>query len=202
MFTSHKSDAPPRSRQSSVDSPVTGPSSPTSPPEPWPSQCFDDYPYGAMQSPEQRPRAYCSKRSSVFNLRSRSNTATSTVSSLSPLGMGHDESRPGSPFFLRQYGHQETEPSASRKSLFRGKKGKRLSESVSSSIILTEYQDMDMGDKRTSVLRKGKRRNNQPDAPRKCSTSTRHTVFLIDLHSLWSQTPHLESFWIPTPYAY
>jgi hypothetical protein len=169
MFTSHKSDAPPRSRQSSVDLPV-GPASPASPSEPWTSQCPEDPTNGPMQSPVQRHRAYSGKRSSVFNLRARSNTATSTSSSFIPLSTPEmaqaEASRPGSPFVLLHGGqHGLVEQPSYRKSLFRGKKGKRLSESVSSSMIVTEYQDMDLGDKRTSVLRKTKKRNNQSEVP-------------------------------------
>jgi len=184
MFTSHKSDAPPQSRQSFVDSPVTGPSSLPTPPVAWNPQCFDDYPYGATQSSEQKHRVYPNKRSSVFNLRARSNTTASTVStassfmSLNPSDMAYAEtSRPGSPLTYRHHRHQgQTEQSGSRKSLFRGRKGKRLSDSVSSSSVMTEYQEMDLGDKRTSVLRKGKRRNNQPEAPCKCFNCTQQLL--------------------------
>jgi hypothetical protein len=100
----------------------------------------------------------------VFNLRSRSNTAasmSSSVLSLSPSGTSYNESRPGTPLAL----HDEL--SGSRKSLFRGKKGKRLSESVSSSMMLAEFHEKDAGDKRISVLRKVKRWNHQDDDLRK-----------------------------------
>jgi hypothetical protein len=164
MFTSHKTDAAPPSRQSSVDMSVTGYPSSASTSEPWTSQCFDEPPYGAMQSPERRHRAYSSKRSSVFNLRSRSNTATSmssTILSLSPPGISSNEtSRPETPAY--------DEIPGPRKSLFRGKRGKRLSESVSSSSIVVEYQEKDASDKRMSVLRKVTRRNQQDDVQCKC----------------------------------
>jgi hypothetical protein len=173
MFTSHKSDAAPRSGQFSADFPATSSSFGASTSESWDNRCFDESLHGAMQPSEQRHRSYSSKRSSVFNLRSRSNTATSTTStilSLSPPGMSHSEtSRPSTPLTLHQHGHQgHTEQLGSRKSLFRGKKGKRLSESVSSSIVVTEYQEKDTGDKRMSVLRKARRWNNQSEEPCKC----------------------------------
>jgi hypothetical protein len=164
MFASHKTDAAPPSRQSSVDCSATGSLSSASTSEPWTSQCTNEVPHGAMQSPERRPRAHSSKRSSVFNLRSRSNTAasmSSSVLSLSPSGTSYNESRPGTPLAL----HDEL--SGSRKSLFRGKKGKRLSESVSSSMMLAEFHEKDAGDKRISVLRKVKRWNHQDDDLRK-----------------------------------
>ncbi|KAF2824047.1 hypothetical protein CC86DRAFT_297603 [Ophiobolus disseminans] len=173
MLTSNKSDAPPRSRQSSTDSPSTDPPSPASTSGTWNPQCVDNYPDGSMHSPEQRHRTYFGKRSSVFRSRVRSNTAASAMSttpsvmSLNALNMAHaDTSRPGSPLPFRSNGYQgQAELSGSRKSLFRGRKGKRLSDSVSSGIVMKEYQEMDMGDKRTSVLRKGKKRDNQHEAP-------------------------------------
>jgi hypothetical protein len=164
MFTSHKSDAAPLSRQSSVDLSATGSLSSASTSEPWTSPCTNELSYGAMQSPERRPRAHPSKRSSVFNLRSRSNTAasmSSSILSLSPSGASYNDSRPGTPLALQD------EVPGSRKSLFRGKKGKRLSESVSSSMMLADFHEKDAGDKRMSVLRKVKRRNHQDDDQRK-----------------------------------
>jgi hypothetical protein len=170
MFTSHKSDAQPRSRQSPMDLSVSGPSSIATTSEPWPSQCIDDhsYAYNAMpSSPEQRHRAYSIKRSSVFNLRSRSNTGastTSTVLSVSPSGMSeNDTSRPGTALTL----HQHEQPG--RKSLFRGKKGKRLSDTISTSILVTDSQERDGGERRMSMLRKSKKRTNQPEQPCKRS---------------------------------
>lgn len=170
MFTSHKTDAPPLLRQLSTDSSVTGPPSTASTSDPWTSQYLDERSYGAMQSPERSHRPYPSKRSSVFNLRSRSNTGASTTSvqSMSPPSMSyHDASRPGTPLIL-QYGSSENELPGTRRSLFRGKKGKRLSDSVSSNMIVAEYQGKDASDKRTSVLRKVRRRNNPSEQIREC----------------------------------
>jgi hypothetical protein len=166
---SHKNDVPSLSKQSFVDSSISGPPSTASIPEPWTSQRLEDPSYGPMRSPERSYRAHSSKRSSVFTLRSRSNTGastTSTILSSSPVGMSnYDASRPGTPLTHNQHGPPgHDEQPGSRRSLFRGKKGKRLSESVSS-IVLTEYQDRDTGDKRMSVLRKVRRRNNQPEQP-------------------------------------
>lgn len=169
MFTSHKTDAPPLSREFSTDFSATASTS-----DPWTSQYLDDPPYGAMQSPERSQRPYSSKRSSVFNLRSRSNTGastTSTVLSLSPPSMSHhDPSRPATPLILHQYGTGDNELPGSRRSLFRGKKGKRLSDSVSSNIVVTDYQGKDAGDKRISVLRKVRRRNSPPEQSCRCYT--------------------------------
>lgn len=165
MFTSHKSDAPPRSRQSSVDSPVATTSSPVSPSGARNSQRTNYFSYGAMQSPEQKHRAYPSKRSSVFNLRARSNTATSSASTTPSLMSSYDpdmtyaqSSRPESPTSFEHAGHQAyVELSGARRSIFRGGRGKRLSTSGSASIVMAECQELDMSsNKRTSVLRKGK----------------------------------------------
>jgi hypothetical protein len=167
MFTSHKSDAQPRSRQSSMDLSVSGFPSTASTSDSWLSQGIDDTPhaYHAMQtSPEQRHRAYSTKRSSVFNFRSRSNTGASTTSvlSLSPAMSEHDGSRPGTALTFHQNEQSGHERSGSRKSLFRGKKGKRLSESVSASPLVPEHSERDGGERRMSMLRK-KKSINLPD---------------------------------------
>jgi hypothetical protein len=171
MFTSHKGDAQPRPRQSSMESSAPRHPSFAAPSEPWASECIDDhsYAYNAMQSsPEERYRSYSGKRSSVFNLRSRSNTGastTSTILSSSLSGMSeNDTSRPGTSLTVHQHdqsGHSER--SGSRKSLFRGRKGKRLSETVPSNIVVTEAQEQDGGERRMSLLRKNKKRNNQTE---------------------------------------
>jgi len=162
MFTSHKGDMASQSRQSSVDMSATLSLSSASTTDRWASQGFEELPYGVMQSPERKARAHPSKRTSVFNLRSRSNTAastSSTVMSMSPPTISHfDSSRPGTPSY--------DELSGSMKALFRGKKGKRLSESVSSNMMSAEYQEKEASDKRTSVLRKVKRRNHHEEALR------------------------------------
>jgi hypothetical protein len=175
MFTSHKSDAQPRSRQSSMDLSVSGLTSTASTSESWSTQGVDDTPhaYNAMQtSPEQRHRAISSKRSSVFNFRSRSNTGASTTSimSLSPAMSETDGSRPGTALTCHQNdqpGHHER--SGSRKSLFRGKKGKRLSDSIPTNALVTDEQGREGGERRMSMLRRS-RKGSPPEQPSKHST--------------------------------
>jgi hypothetical protein len=78
-------------------------------------------------------------------------------------------SRPETPLSFQQHGHQgQPEQSGSKKSLFRGRMGKRLSESVSSGTAMTDDQEKDTGDKRMSVLQRAKRWNSQPENHRKC----------------------------------
>jgi hypothetical protein len=67
----------------------------------------------------------------------------------------------------------------SRKSLFRGKRGKRLSESVSSSSIVVEHQEKDASDKRMSVLRKVTRRNQQDDVQCKCQQAADNMAHIL-----------------------
>lgn len=171
MFTSHKKDAPPNRSEQSVASSVTGYTLPASAPGTLNTQCLDDGPFGVMPSTEQSHRPFSSKRNSVFNLRARSNTATSASSTMSftssnPADLGYaDTSRPESPLaFISPVLTAQSE-SGSRKSMFRGRKGKRLSHSVSSGIQTTEYDEASVGTKRTSVLRKGKKRDIQLETP-------------------------------------
>ncbi|KAH7386636.1 hypothetical protein DE146DRAFT_620933 [Phaeosphaeria sp. MPI-PUGE-AT-0046c] len=170
MFMSHKDDAPLSCKQPFIDTSVSSPPSTASSFDPWASESLDSFSYGVMRSPERSHRAHSSKRSSVFNLRSRSNTGTSTTSTVlssSPsMAIYEDTSRPGTALTYHQHEQAEhQEPSGYRISLFRSKRGKRLSESVSLGIGAAEYEERDMGDKRSSVLRKVRRRNNQADQP-------------------------------------
>jgi hypothetical protein len=209
MFTSHKGDAQPRSRQSSMELSASRHPSSAAPSEPWASQCIDDpsNAYNAMQSsPEERYRSYSGKRSSVFNLRSRSNTAASTTSTMlssSPSGMSeHDISRPGTSLTLHQQeqaGHGER--SGSRKSFFRGRKGKRLSETVSTSMIVTDSQDQDGGERRMSLLRKNKKTNQFEQA---CKHSINHCTVssTYQMVSSKSQESHIQPFWFQAPHTY
>ncbi|KAF2679592.1 hypothetical protein K458DRAFT_393720 [Lentithecium fluviatile CBS 122367] len=165
MFTHNKTNTLPASRQSSVDSLVTVPSSSTSASDLWVSQCSTASSYGDLPSPERHTGTAPGKRSSVFNLRSRSNTATSTTSSfvsIAPPSMAaHDGSSRRSSQDLRHFtGHSFMELNAGRRSLFRGKKGKRLSGSLSPSFSSPDIDEADAGTKRTSVLRKNRRPNN------------------------------------------
>ena len=173
MFSFHKSDALPRSRQSSIDSPVTIPST-FSTSDLWVSHENSPASHGAMHSPERHNKAQINKRSSVFNIRSRSNTAISTTPSLMSLShpdmAEHDTSLHDPPpdhRILTDSSQMEIPGIMTRRSLFRGKKGKRLSESVVSSIDSIEYKEPDVGGKRTSVLRKGRRANNQSEGSSK-----------------------------------
>jgi hypothetical protein len=182
MFTFHKNDATPRSGQSFVDFPATATSSPASTFDTWTSQPSAGVSYGATRVPEQRPRAYSNKRSSVFNLRSRSDTTTSTTSSmmsLSPPRVGcNDVSRPGSPLPLRQSQSQFDLPGP-RKSLFRGRRGKRSSDSIGE----TDQEGVAVSERRYSMLRRSNRRPTLPDVPRKFPTFGR---FMIDIANMGS----------------
>lgn len=171
MFSFHKNDALTRSRQSSVDSQATGsyPSSSiydrgTSPDYALPANA------GAYP-PEQQPKIFTGRRGSVFNLRSRSNTATSTSPSLLSLShpdmADHDGSWNEYPFNRLQSGDQSqsdaSSTNGSRRSFFRGRKGKRLSEAVISAVGTADQGDAAAEDRRMSVLRKGKWRNDRAD---------------------------------------
>jgi hypothetical protein len=135
MFLFNKSSALPRSRQSSIDSLGTDPSNS----DVWMSQCSDTSSPREVSSPEPRDRQHSSKRSSVFNLRNRSNTSTSTLSfaSLSSAMTGMD----GSSQDLRQTSSSPPsflEIPGPRRSLFRGRKSKRQSNQLASAVGLEE----------------------------------------------------------------
>lgn len=175
MFAFHKNDAPPRSRQSLVDFPATGSSSPVTTFDTWTSQPYAGSSHGITRVPDQRPRAFSNKRGSVFTLRSRSDTTTSTTSStmsLSPPRTAtNDLSRPESPLPLRQ-SQSQFDLSGPRKSLFRGRKGKKSSESVGG----TDQDGVAFSERRYSVLRRSNRRPTLPDVPRKCHSFVNTTV--------------------------
>jgi hypothetical protein len=165
MFSFHKSDAS-RSRQSSVDSQATGSTTFIATSDLWTDQCSRSSSRVAMHSPEQQPRVYPARRSSVFNLRSRSNTGNSMTPSLLSLGHSdmaeHEPSWNGSPPRTRQVGSQnQKEAAGSRRSLFRGKRGKRLSETMATGVGVVD--ETDAGEKRNSILRKGKKANHQSE---------------------------------------
>jgi hypothetical protein len=175
MFTFHKNDAPPRSRQSLVDFPATGSSSPVSTFDTWTSQSFAGSSHGPTRVPDQRTRALSNKRGSVFTLRSRSDTTTSTTSSIMSLSpprtATNNLSRPGSPLPLRQ-SQSQFDLSGPRKSLFRGKKGKRSSDSVGE----TDQDGVAVGERRYSVMRRSNRRPTLPELPRKCHSFVKIVV--------------------------
>lgn len=162
MFTLNKNNALSASTQSSVDSLVTVPSASTSTSDLWVSQCSTASSYADPPSPERRLGSSSGKRSSVFNLRSRSNTATSTASSfvsIAPPNMaGYDnQSRRGSQDLRNITGQSFMDLHTSRRSIFRGKKGKRLSGSLSPSLSSPEFDEVDATGKRISILRKSRR---------------------------------------------
>jgi hypothetical protein len=166
MFAFHKNDTLSRSRQSSIDSPLTEIRSLTSVHDSIAaSQCSLDSDYTeGMHSPEQRPRAASTRRSSVFNMRSRSNTAASTASSIMssshPDMAAYDHNTPGSPNTLRHIpSHNRLDNNGTRRSMFRGKMGKRLSESIGGGVDANDYHDGEAGRKRSSFLRKRKGTN-------------------------------------------
>ena len=173
MFAFHKNETLSRSRQSSVDSPLAECPSLTSVSDSLTaSQCSESAHTEGMHSPERRRRAPSGRRGSVFNIRSRSNTAASTASSI--ISSGHadvatyDHSSPGSPPALRHVGSQSRlDNSGPRKSMFRGRMGKRLSESIGTATDLDDYQEVDAGRKRASFLRKRKG-TNESEAYREC----------------------------------
>jgi hypothetical protein len=185
MFTHHKNIALPTSRQSSVDSLVTVPSSSTSASDLWVSQSSNATSHGDISSPERHTGPIPGKRSSVFNLRSRSNTTTSTASSfvsIAPPSMsGHDNSSRRSSQDLRHLAGQSfMELQAGRRSLFRSKKGKRLSGSFSPSFSSFEIEEVDAGTKRTSILRKTKRSNTQPERSRESFHTQLHPAPVVN----------------------
>ncbi|KAF1933660.1 uncharacterized protein M421DRAFT_416009 [Didymella exigua CBS 183.55] len=166
MFGFHKNETLSRSRQSSIDSSVAEGRILTSVPDSTTaSQCSadSDYTEGA-HSPERRRRATSNRRNSVFNMRSRSNTAASTASSIMssshPDMASYGHTAPGSPPTLRHVpSHSRLDNNGSRRSMFRGKMGKRLSESVSNGVDADDYQEVEAGRKRASFLRKMKGAN-------------------------------------------
>ncbi|ORX97961.1 hypothetical protein BCR34DRAFT_593334 [Clohesyomyces aquaticus] len=165
MFLFNKNNPVPRSRQSSIESLVTDPSTSTSAStsDVWVSHS-DASSYAEMPSPEQKERAVNTKRSSVFNLRTRSNTTTSTTSSFASLSSamtGTDtSSHRSSQDFGYPTGHSNMEHPGARRSLFtRGKRSKRQSGQVSPGYSLEEVEEGENGYKRSSVLRKYRRGN-------------------------------------------
>jgi hypothetical protein len=172
MFLFNKNNPVPHSRTSSLDSPVTDPSVSTPTSEAGVSQCSDASSYGEMPSPEQQERPYPGKRSSVFNLRSRSSTSTSTASSLmamSPaMGRPSSSQRASQQDFRNLAGQSTSELSAGKRSLFnRGNRRKRLSGHFSSAQDVEEVEEGDSVSKRSSVLRKSRRGVNQSEGSRK-----------------------------------
>jgi hypothetical protein len=222
MFMFNKTNAVPRSRQSSIDSPVPGISPSTSistststaasTVDAWASQGSDATSFGDMPSPEQRTRARSGKRSSVFNLRSRSNTVSSTTSfgSLVPPGMAGSDTSSHSP--SRDYRHLAgqsfMELPGSKRSLFRGRKGKRVSDQFSPSFGVDEIEKVESVSKRDSVLRKGRRIMNHSEDSRKLPIPLALLSYFTNEFSSPPKEPHFQPFRFPardpyrsTPYC-
>lgn len=93
-------------------------------------------------------------------------TASSIISPSHPDMVAYDHAAPGSPPTLRQVpSHSRLDNNGSRRSMFRGKMGKRLSESVVSGVDADDYKEVDAGRKRASFLRK-KKGTNESDITR------------------------------------
>lgn len=205
MFLFNKSNAAPGSRQLSIDSLVTDPSTSTlastSASEAGVSQCSDASSYVEMPSPEQRERPLTGKRSSVFTLRSRSNTTNSTMSSfvsVSPVMARPDSSRRTSQDLHHLAGQSLSELSGAKRSLFtRGKRGKRLSGNFSPTFDLEGSEEADSRGKRVSVLRKSRRGVNQSEGSRKFLQYTFYTSALVNVFRSLPQTTNLEPIRFP-----
>ena len=160
MFFFNKTNASLPYRQSSANSHVADPSATDS----WVSPYSDSSTYGDMPSPEQRERGVLGKRSSVFTLRSRSNTATpansSFLSHTSTITSTDSSSRRSSQD-IRSLTDSQVSPSeisGPKRSLFsRGKRLRRQSSQLSSASVSDDIEEVDTG-KRSSVLRKNRYR--------------------------------------------
>lgn len=170
MFLFNKNNALPGSRQSSIDSLVTDPSTSTSTSEAWASQCSDISSYGEVPSPEQQQRPYPGKRNSVFKLRSRSNTSNSTTSSfvsVSPTMARPDTSRRSSQDLHHVRSQSFLDFPGPKRSLFaRGVRGKRVSGQDSSVLDVELCEETETGSKRVSILRKNRRGASQSESSR------------------------------------
>ncbi|KAF2654273.1 hypothetical protein K491DRAFT_679858 [Lophiostoma macrostomum CBS 122681] len=163
MFLFNKNNALPHSRRSSIDSLVTDPSTATSTSDAWVSQCSDTSSYSELPSPEQRGRVNLGKRASVFNLRSRSNTSTSTASSFVSVTPTMIETE-NSQEFRYVPGQSFIELPGPKRSLFtRGKRAKRQSGHIFSSLQVEELKEDELGGRRASVLRKQRSDIHQSD---------------------------------------
>ncbi|KAF2637775.1 hypothetical protein P280DRAFT_96352 [Massarina eburnea CBS 473.64] len=156
MFSLNKNSPNPGSKQSSSDSLVIDPSASTS--DLWASNTADTSSYADVPSPNQQPGPNPERRGSLFNLRNRSNTSTSTSSFAQPLASPNMATPDNTSHRLS--GQSFMEINGGKRSLFRGKKGKRLSGSFSASMKSSEIEEIDTGDKRTSVLRKSRKSSN------------------------------------------
>jgi hypothetical protein len=167
MFLFNKNNDLPDPSQSPMESLSTRPSTSASTSDVWVSQNFDASSYAGIPSPEQRGRQYSGRRSSVFNLRSRSNTASSTTSSF--VSVSPAMARPDSSYRSSQDFHHLTanlsDLPGSKRSLFtRSKKGKRTSGQLSNHPDAQDREEVDVTNKRTSILRRTKRGAHQSES--------------------------------------
>lgn len=200
----------PLERQTSIDSLVSDPSASTSTSnsEAWLSQCSDASTQGNLSSPEQRERQVPGRRTSVFNLRSRSNTAASSASSLSLASISAAMGRPDSSHWTSQDFRNLTGqtladfPGVKRALFTRGKRVKRLSGALSPGQEVEETEEMDVSSKRSSVLRRSRKTANQPEASRKFTVNLVYTASLINFSRPSPETPNIQSFRLPASNTY
>ncbi|KAF2262065.1 hypothetical protein CC78DRAFT_326324 [Lojkania enalia] len=164
MFMFNKNNSLPRSRQSSIDDSLgANPPNPASNADAWAPQSPQTFTRSVIPSPDHRESPHPEKRASVFNLRARSNTTSSATPSFVSVASsmtGSEGSKRSSQELRHFAGHGFME--GGRRSLFgRGKRGKRLSGPLSPVPTVDETEDIESGNKRISVLRKG-RRGNRP----------------------------------------
>jgi hypothetical protein len=170
MFTSSKHNASPplpSSTQLSANSFPLGTDPSTSTFELWPSNGSD------ASLPEQYVGAHAGRRNSGFNLRARSDTSMSASSSWAaetpPSTAGNDTaSRRISQDIHHLAGQSFMDINGTKRSIFRGKKGKRASSSFASSLNSNEVEEMDVGSKRASILRRTKKSNSQSEGSGEC----------------------------------
>ncbi|KAL6706684.1 hypothetical protein ACN47E_005226 [Coniothyrium glycines] len=155
MFSFHKNESVSLSRQSSVDSLGTLPTIATTE-----SRNSSSSPHRSMHSPEQR-KLYGTKRASVFTLRSRSNTANSSTPSL--ISLDHPDMAEHDEAWHDATSQTNLSRINTRRSFFRGKMSKRLSERVESSMGMSDHKEKDVIAKRASVIRKGKKHSALPE---------------------------------------
>lgn len=91
----------------------------------------------------------------------------------------YDNSSPNSPPSLRQVpSYSRLDNAGARRSMFRGKMSKRLSESMGSSVEMDDHHEADAGRKRASFLRKRKG-TNESETFGKCYCVARNTKLIL-----------------------
>jgi hypothetical protein len=184
MFASQKNNAFTASTQSSVDSLVTSKSTSTSVSDVGASQSSEHSSYGEPHSPEQRIGPTSGRRHSVFTLRSRSNTATSTTSYASP----------SSP-------NMSAHDASSSRSIFKSKKGKRSSGSFSHHSHTHDNDEPQVGTRRSSMLRKTKKPAEQPESSGRF-ISPHYPLLVSNESSANTQESHLKPLRLSASHAH